>query len=113
MKIYGDENNRFIMEEIGNRLKELRLKQNMTQRELSAEAGVSYSTILRIENGGGSTLENLIRVLRVFNLSQNFDALVPQQELTPSEIFSNKPKRKRATGQKTVIDNDWKWGDEE
>ncbi|MGN0431270.1 MAG: helix-turn-helix domain-containing protein [Lachnospiraceae bacterium] len=112
MKIHGDENNNFILKEIGNRIKELRLKSNTTQRELSAEAGVSYSTILRIESGEGTTLENLIRVLRVFNLLQNFDLLVPEQELTPSEIFYNKPKRKRATGQRNVSDSDWKWGDE-
>lgn len=90
----------------------MRLKRNITQRELSVKAGVSYSTVLRIESGEGTTLENLIRVLRVFSLLQNFDLLVPQQELTPSEIFSNKPKRKRATGNKIVSESNWKWGDE-
>lgn len=113
MKIYGDENNAYILKEIGQRIKDIRLGQSMTQKELAENAGVAYSTVVRIENGEGVNIENLMRVIRTLGLIQNFDLLVPEQELTPEEIFKNKPKRKRASKARKAIENTWTWGDEQ
>ena len=112
MKIYGDENNAFILKELGQRIKDIRVARSLTQKELSVQAGVSFSTIVRIENGEGVNIENLMRVMRVIGLLQNFELLVPEQELMPDEILKNKKKRKRVFKKADDNQNDWKWGDE-
>lgn len=112
MKIYGDENNAFILKELGQRIKDIRVARSLTQKELSVQAGVSFSTIVRIENGEGVNIENLMRVMRVIGLLQNFELLVPEQELMPDDILKNKKKRKRVFKKADDNQNDWKWGDE-
>lgn len=112
MKIYGDENNAFILKELGQRLKDIRIGRSITQRNLSVQAGVSFSTIVRIENGEGVNIENLMRVMRELGLLQNFNLLVPEQELTPDEILHGKQKRRRAVKMPEKSKSDWKWGDE-
>ena len=113
MKIYGDENNSFILEELGKRIKDIRLSRSMSQKELAYYSGVAQSTLIRIENGEGGNLENLMKIMRILGLIQNFEFLIPEQELTPEEIFSNVSKRKRAPRVKRIQENNWTWGDEE
>lgn len=113
MKIYGDENNLFILKEIGNRIKEIRISKSMTQKDLASNAGVAHSTIVRIENGEGANLENLIKIIRILGFAQNFDLLIPEQEMTPEDIFMRKEKRKRVTKNNSkYTENEWIWGDE-
>lgn len=112
MKIYGDENNTFILRELGKRIKDMRLGRCMTQKELAQDAGVSYNTLIRIENGEGANLENLMKVMRTLGILQNFELLVPEQELTPEESFKGISKRKRASRTKKEENNNWMWGDE-
>lgn len=112
MKIYGDENNTFILEELGKRIKEIRLSRSMSQKELAYYSGVALSTLIRIENGEGGNLENLMKIMRILDLLQNFDLLIPEQELKPEEIFANAPKRKRASKIKKTEKSEWSWGDE-
>lgn len=114
MKIYGDESGVYILKEIGQRLKDVRIRQGLTQTELAVSAGVAYNTITRLENGKGTNLDNLIKVMRVLGLVQNMELLVPEQELTPVELFQNIPKRKRVSRKKKEKNSaEWKWGDEE
>lgn len=112
MKIYGDENNTFILEELGKRIKDTRLNRSMSQKDLAYYSGVAQSTLIRIENGEGGNLENLMKIMRVLDLLQNFDLLIPEQELTPEEIFANISKRKRAPRIKKKEERQWAWGDE-
>ena len=110
MKITGDENNRFILRELGQRIKEIRIKRSLTQQELAQNAGVSFSTIARIENGTSVNMENYMRILRNLNLLQNFDLLVPEQQIAPEDILEKTPRRQRASKRKS--ERSWKWGDE-
>lgn len=111
MKITGEENNRFILRELGQRIKEIRIKRSLTQQELAQNAGVSFSTIARIENGTSVNMENYMRILRILNLLQNFDLLVPEQQIAPEDILERTPRRQRASKRKS--ERSWKWGDEE
>lgn len=111
MKIYGDENNDFILKELGQRIKNVRISRSITQKELAIDAGVSYNTVIRFENGEGANLENVIKIMRVLGILQNFNLLIPEQELTPEELFNGVSKRKRASKLKKHEDR-WKWGDE-
>lgn len=112
MRIYGDENNTLILNELGKRIKDIRIKKAITQKEMAEMAGVSHSTVTRIENGDGATLDNLLKIMRMLGILTNIDLLIPEQELTPEDIFYNKTKAKRAS-KKKKIEKDWLWGDEE
>ena len=53
-----------LLRELGHRLARHRLNRNMTQAALAHEAGVSRSTVARLESGESTQLTNLLRILR-------------------------------------------------
>jgi len=87
---------------VSSRLKELRLKQNISRQELSASSGVSTSTIARMEDGEIKSFESLLRILRTLGKIEILRPLVEDEEISPSEYFqlkhsANAKKRKRAS----------------
>lgn len=64
------------LEAIGQRIARHRLDQNLTQAQLSEEAGVSKRTLVRLESGESTQVTNLLRVLRALGLL-NLDSIVP------------------------------------
>ena len=111
MKIYGEENNIFLLKELGERIKDIRIANNMKQEEMAEYAGVSLSTVRRIESVNGSTMDNFLRILRCLNLIQNLEILIPEQHLSAHEIYRQIPKRQRASKEKEA-NTPFKWGDE-
>ena len=104
-----------ILKEMGNRLARRRLELNLTQVELAFKAGVSKSTLERIEAGKSTQLTNYIRILRGLDLIHIMDSVLPQNTPGPIELIKNKGKeRKRATPQKRTPapKKNWHWGDE-
>ena len=94
-----------ILSKIGQRLKALRLKQNITQQRLAEESGVSLSTVKKIENGEIRSFDSLIRVLRTLGKLDVFQPLVEEEQLSPSEYYEfvhklHSSRRKRATGRR-------------
>lgn len=112
MRIYGEENITFVLQELGHRAKDIRIRRNMTQKDLAENAGVSFSTVVRIERGESVNLDNFMRVIRVFDLLGNFELLIPEQELTPEEIFKGRSKKKRAHKIQKSDAHEWVWEDE-
>lgn len=93
-----------ILSKIGQKLKAVRLKQNITQQRLAEDAGVSLSTVKKIENGEIRSFESLLRVLRMLGKLEVLQPLVEEQ-LSPSEYYemvnkASKAQRKRAAGSK-------------
>ncbi len=64
-----------IAEEIGKRIKKIRLQHNLTQKELSEEVGLSVSTISLIEQGKSTTVDSLIRILMRLNRIKDFESV--------------------------------------
>lgn len=90
-----------IQYRIGNRLKQTRLKQNITQQSLADEAGVSLSSVKKVEKGEIGSFDTLLRVLRILGLLDALQSLVDEPQLSPNEYFemvhaSNTKIRKRA-----------------
>ena len=112
MRIYGDEGNAIILREIGERIQQIRVGKGMTQQELAQEAGVSFSTMTRIERGEGVQIEKLMLVMRVLGLLQNMNLLIPEQELSPEELYKGGKRRMRASKMQNQTVSEWKWGDE-
>jgi len=90
-----------IEQEIGRRIKALRLRQNISQQTLASAACTHRNVISSLENGKGSTLGTLIAVLRELDALAELDAFIPEVELSPIEILKRQGKqRQRASGAK-------------
>lgn len=111
MEIKNTDSNIFILKELGQRIKDIRIGQSMTQKELSEKAGVSFNTVVRIESGEGSNINNLMRIMRVLGFIENFNLLIPEQEQLPEAAYKKERKRKRASKPK-MEKVEWQWGDE-
>ena len=59
-----------VLKELGIRLAQSRLQQNITQDELAQRSGIAVRTLRRFEAGHGGTAENLIRLLQALDLQR-------------------------------------------
>jgi transcriptional regulator with XRE-family HTH domain len=103
--------------ELGRRLAGRRLERNWTQEALAQEAGVSVSTVKRLEAGHSTQLHNLVRVLCALGLAANLAALVPEPGVRPLERLEREGRRRRrATGgpreEPAEGPGTWRWGEE-
>lgn len=103
-----DEN---VRRELGARLQAQRLLHNWDQESLAYEAGISQSTLYRLEKGGSVSLDALIRVLRVLGLLDRLESLVPQAVISPvAQVREARQKlRKRATGTRKTAPKNSGW----
>lgn len=90
---------------IGKKIRELRLRQNLTQATLAEQAQISVSTIKKLEGGEIGSFDSFIRVLRVLGELDIFSPLLREEELSPNEYLAfreamKKNIRKRAQSQK-------------
>ena len=83
MKIENSHSEGTVLQELGNRISQHRLNRNLTQAQLAKEAGVSPSTVNRMEAGSSSQISNLVRVLRALGLMERLNLLVPQPAASP------------------------------
>lgn len=104
-----------ILADLGRRIARIRVERNLTQAQLATEAGLSMSTIVRLERGNSTQLTNLVRVLRVLDLLQNLNALVPEPLSSPLKLLEARDnvRRRASTSRKTPPPpTPWTWGDE-
>lgn len=92
-----------ILAKLGARIKSSRLKQNITQESLAISANISLSSVKKIESGEIKSFDSLLRVLRVLGKLDIFQAMVDEEQLSPSEYYelvnsTKKVTRKRAVG---------------
>ncbi|MDT8387855.1 MAG: helix-turn-helix transcriptional regulator [Thiogranum sp.] len=87
-----------IAQELGNRLKALRLQKNITQKELAEAATLSLNSIKSLEAGRGK-LSTLIAVLRELEALDHMDDFVPEIPISPMQLAKMQGQvRKRASG---------------
>jgi transcriptional regulator with XRE-family HTH domain len=100
-----------VLQELGTRLAQYRLNQNLTQQALAREAGISLRTLNRIECGEPSQTANVLRVLRVLGLLDNLEALVPEAPVSPMQQLKLKGKlRQRASSTAPApVAEPWSW----
>lgn len=103
-----------IEAELGRRLEKLRLGRNINQTQLAEEAGVSRRTITRLENGGGVSLDTLIRVMTALGLADRLATLLPDPGVRPIERVRLKGReRRRARPKAKPPAAEWSWGDKQ
>ncbi len=89
------------MRKLGEDLNTWRKLRQLTVDEVADRAGVGKTTVLRLEAGGGSTLENLLRVARALGVSDSLTgALDPYDtdigRLRADEALPERVRRPRA-----------------
>ena len=99
---------------IGEKLKAIRLKRNITQQSLAEAASISLSSVKKVENGEIGTFDTLLRILRTLGMLESISQLFEEEQLSPSEYYEmvNKAKkqtRKRAVGKLKVNKEGSEW----
>ena len=114
MKITARIVDAIILRELGERLSHARLERNLKQADLATQAGVSKRTVERMEAGGPTQLDNIVRVCRALGLVERFEILIP--EPVPSPVaqlkLRGKQRRRAATPRASARTGKWTWADE-
>jgi putative transcriptional regulator len=89
-----------IAEELGNRLKQARLRADLTQAEVASRTGLNRRTILNAEKGKVQ-LENLVAILVSMDMADQLNIFLPVQEISPIQLAKlNGQQRQRASRSK-------------
>jgi transcriptional regulator with XRE-family HTH domain len=90
---------------IAGRFKARRLAMNLTQRELAARSGVTWSSLKRFEREGLIALDSLLNLALVLDCLDDFDKLTVESQPIPTAqsldaLLATPALRRRATGSK-------------
>ncbi len=95
---YYAQSDQAIGQDLGRRLRALRLRQDRTQEELAHRAAISIGTIKALEAGKGK-LETLIAVLRELGALEALDGFIQEPALSPLQLARRRGRsRERASG---------------
>jgi DNA-binding XRE family transcriptional regulator len=112
MKLNNQITEETVMEELGRRLTRRRIELAITQSDAAQQAGLGKRTLERIEAGEDCRISSLVKLLRILDLMDNLDILVPEPGPHPMELLKMKGKeRKRASSHKDEATEPWHWGD--
>lgn len=84
--MWNEMSNPAVLQKIGQRIKEIRIRQSITQEELATFSGVSTLTVANIEKGKSVSLLMFVSVLRSLGLLDNLEHLVPEIKISPIEL---------------------------
>lgn len=104
-----------VLAKMGKRIARYRIDSRMTQAELAEQAGVAKRTVERIEAGASVQFSTVIRILRVLDLLQGLDQMIPEPVPRPMDLLKQKGKvRQRVFSSKPPekAPKKWTWGDE-
>ena len=96
-----------ILAQIGQKLKEARIEQNISQKALADSCGLSTFSISQMENGHNTSLLSLVMVLRALNRLEIFAELFREKPISPvalSEYMKKNPQRQHAYNTKVEAD---------
>ena len=115
MRIDTESTNTAILAELGLRLARARLSRNLKQEKLAQVAGISKSTVERMEAGQSVQLANFIRALAALGLAQNLESLLPDSVSSPLAQLKHRPKQRHRDSSErnnATASGRWTWGDE-
>ena len=94
-----------VLNELGNRIKLLRLRRNITQEALAESTLLSVGTIKSLE-AGKAKLATFIAVLRELGALQELDNFIPEMTISPLEIAKRKSPERIRAGRRAAGDAD-------
>lgn len=85
-----------LADEISNRVKQRRIKLNITQKELAERSGVSFGSIKRFEQKGEISLKHLLKIAVVLRMAGDFESLFKDQGYQSiDDVIKDKSKKER------------------
>ena len=92
-----------ILHALGLRLREQRLAQSLTQRDLAQMAGLSLGALRKLETDGQCSLETLVRAAQALGLLEALEGLfaLKRQSIAQMEQIDVVSRRQRAPRKKT------------
>jgi transcriptional regulator with XRE-family HTH domain len=85
-----------LAQNIGDRVRQLRLDRNWTQEKLANEAGMAVGALKNLEAGRDARLSTLIRALRAMSELEMLNQLFCPAELSPPQLMDLRHARQRA-----------------
>ena len=101
-----------VIEALFERLEEIRLSRNISQAALAEEAGVSRSTMTRLAQGQGISVDSFVRIMQALGLADHLAALLPNPTVRPVERIRLDGGERRRASSKRKVAGDWTWADE-
>ena len=92
-----------ILHTLGVRLREQRLAQSLTQRDLAHMGGLSLGALGKLESNGQCSLETLVRAAQALGLLEALEGLfaLKRQSIAQMEQIDVVSRRQRAPRKKT------------
>ena len=92
--MWQEMSNPAVLAKLGKRLKEIRIRQNLTQGELAEKAGISVLTVAKAEKGQSVSMLMFISIIRELGLLERLEVLVPETKISPMEMRRLQGKRR-------------------
>lgn len=91
-----------LLDMIGDFIKDNRIRQNKTQQDLAAAAGINRTTLVQIERGGGGKMLTFIQIMRALDLLYYMNAFEVKNQISPVAL-ANIQLRKRQRASSTNL----------
>ncbi|XPV70428.1 MAG: helix-turn-helix domain-containing protein [Halarcobacter sp.] len=95
-----------ISKEFAHKIKDERLRQNITQEDMALKSGLSLSTYKIFEKNGKGSFENFINITKALGKTMELNNLFIKNSFSPKEKVLNKnikkPERKRASKKEKI-----------
>ena len=88
-----------VMSECAKRVRELRIRQNITQKELAERVGVAEGTIKRFEKTGEAQFRTVLTIALVLRRLEDFTDLFKIPDV-PASLYRPEPKKPRQRARK-------------
>ena len=85
-----------LQAELGKRLRTLRLRRNISQRELADKAGLSLRALINLEDGAGSSVASFVRTLKALDHTAGIELLAPEPQVSPLALLKKRHEPQRA-----------------
>ena len=105
MKNLKNMTNKAISLEIGERIEQMRLEQNLTQQQLADEIGLSRPSYRKLE-AGSAKFENIIATLRVLGRLDLIENFIPETPFSPLEQLKLQGKKRQRASRKRSLKYD-------
>ena len=81
--------------QVGQQVRDLRLRSDRTQADLARAANVSTSTLASLEHGAGSSLATLVAVVRALGRTDWLGQLAPPPTISPLAVLEQQQRRQQ------------------
>ena len=88
-----------VMKELSQKVKALRLEQNITQQELADKVGIAIGTVKRFEKTGEIQLKYLLQIALVLGRLNEFSNLFSADDI-PISLYNMKEKKTKQRARK-------------